>query len=233
MVNPDVVTTRVVPIGQTVAIILNTPASTNTGIPTNGVWVIAGVHGDEPVPPYALFTRWRSFSWQTPTVVIPFANPSTLVAPSRTKRYGLGFDGGVAGNEEFWAGVESVAAQFVVPRLVLDLHEDGDVPRRLGGAYVYHHGNHLELPFNLVELWLGLGVPVLRRWVTRFGEPVVGGVVVGGDDESIDERFRQQFGSEVLVVESPTQGMTVDARRFVHTVAVDSIPYLWKTLNSG
>src|SRR3989304_5879601 len=157
MVNPDVVTTRVVPIGQTVAIILNTPASTNTGIPTNGVWVIAGVHGDEPVPPYALFTRWRSFSWQTPTVVIPFANPSTLVAPSRTKRYGLGFDGGVAGNEEFWAGVESVAAQFVVPRLVLDLHEDGDVPRRLGGAYVYHHGNHLELPFNLVELWLGLG----------------------------------------------------------------------------
>src|SRR3989304_5377337 len=98
MVNPDVVTTRVVPIGQTVAIILNTPASTNTGIPTNGVWVIAGVHGDEPVPPYALFTRWRSFSWQTPTVVIPFANPSTLVAPSRTKRYGLGFDGGGAGN---------------------------------------------------------------------------------------------------------------------------------------
>src|SRR3989304_3262164 len=134
MVNPDVVTTRVVPIGQTVAIILNTPASTNTGIPTNGVWVIAGVHGDEPVPPYALFTRWRSFSWQTPTVVIPFANPSTLVAPSRTKRYGLGFDGGVAGNEEFWAGVESVAAQFVVPRLVLALHEDGDGPRRAGGG---------------------------------------------------------------------------------------------------
>ena len=245
------------------------------------MWILAGIHGEEPAGPNAIAAHLASIielaDSGVPVVVIPLCNPKAYRdnwrypnTPERDWHKG----GYSVGDAEYLlpdleTGAQPRAAappgpetraltQFVLqlaashpPLLVLDLHED---ELSTDGGYIYSQGSRaVDNPVGaeVIRLLRASGIPIRQSGRTRFGEPIVDGVISRDDqgqairDGSIDELLASvdvfQAGAKiqgpaartVIVVETPAfAGSKFDLRMAAQGSIVEHVQELWR-LNSS
>lgn len=241
------------------------------------LWILAGIHGEEPAGPNAIAASLGSLAALAadgvPVVLLPLCNP---VAYRHNWRYPNTAErdwrrGGYSvGDAEYLlpdvtAGDRARAAappgpdtraltEFVLrtaeaypPLLVLDLHED---ELSNAGGYVYSQGRQPDdnpVVAEVVRLLQSAGMPLRASGRTRFGEPIVSGVVSRDDqglpirDGSIDEllaathvirdarRVPGPGAPTVIVVETPAfAGSRLEWRVAAHGAVLAQAERLWR-----
>jgi hypothetical protein len=186
------------------------------------VWIIAGIHGEEPAGPNALaagLEHLRALGREFPVVLLPLCNPLGYATDWRyldRRRWEEGSPGASVGDAEHVlpdsarperarnhraSSPEAAAlvahvlalAQTYPPALVVDLHED----ELLDEGYIYSQGRDgAGTARKLAGVLRAAGVPVKTAGGTRFGEEIVEGVVGPQSDGSLDELL----AAEKLVV---------------------------------
>lgn len=244
------------------------------------LWILSGIHGEEPAGPNAIAGNIeiiaRLAASGVPMVVIPLANPKAYRHnwryPNTAERdwkkggYSVGDAEYLLPDLEQGSGPRAVAAsgpetaaltQFVLrmaqqypPSLVLDLHED---ELSTAGGYIYSQGTQPEdnpVGAEVVRLLQAAGIPLRQSGKTRFGEPVVNGVISHDEagapirDGSIDELLAATevfldgtkragpAARTVIVVETPAfEGSQFDLRVAAQGAVLQRLPELWR-LNS-
>ena len=171
------------------------------------LWIIAGMHGEEPAGPNAVADSLASIielaDAGVPVVLIPLSNPKAYRSnwryPNTAERdwrkggYSVGdseyllpdLQVGARPRAAAAAGPETLAltqyvlrvAQSYPPRLVLDLHED---ELSTEGGYIYSQGSQAAgnpVGAEIVRLLQASGIPIRQSGKTRFGEPIEAGVI--------------------------------------------------------
>jgi hypothetical protein len=241
------------------------------------LWIIAAIHGEEPAGPNAiannLGTLVRLAQDGVPIVLIPLANPkayrnnwrypNTAERDWRKGGYSVGdaeyllpdLEQGARPRAAAPSGPETQAlTQFVLqragtypPRLVLDLHED---ELSTEGGYIYSQGTRPDdspVGAEVIRLLETAGIPIRRQGRTRFGEPIVNGVISRDDtgapirDGSIDELLASPVvfvdgaqrpgpsAATVIVAETPAfAGSQFALRVAAQGAVVRHAPELWR-----
>lgn len=181
--------------------------------PTQGqaLWLLAGIHGEEPAGPNAIARNLASLAALAdagvPIVVLPLCNPRGYRnnwrypnTPARDWRHG-GYSVGDAGSllpdpadetrprDPAPSGPEAQAlTRFVLrladaypPRLVIDLHED---ELSTAGGYIYSQGARPDddrVGAAVLRRLQSSGIPIRASGRTRFGEPIEDGVIRRND----------------------------------------------------
>jgi hypothetical protein len=211
--------------GWTVEVIAKSaPAGTQAALPIialsspkkgPAVWILAGIHGEEPAGPNAVAAEIDSIAKlgeRRPVVLLPLLNPQGYARNWRYLNvavYSEAVDGQSVGDSSHLLPAEGDAARararaasspeagaitgFVVrsqadyPVLVsIDLHEDNLIDR----GYVYSQGvrgSDDELAIAAVGVLQASGVPIQMDGRTRFDEPIAQGIIGPVADSSIDE----------------------------------------------
>jgi len=242
------------------------------------LWILSGIHGEEPAGPNAIAANLASLTQLAdagvPIVVIPLGNPNAYRhnwrypnTPERDWKKGGGYsvgdaehllpdlDAGSKPRAVKAPGPETAAlTQYVLrlaeqypPRLVLDLHED---ELSTDGGYIYSQGRRADdnpVGAEIIRLLQATGIPLRQSGNTRFGEPIVQGVISRDDkggpirDGSIDEllaatavfvdgrRVRGPSAHTVIVVETPAfAGSKFDLRVAAQGAVVQHVGDLWR-----
>ena len=242
------------------------------------LWVLSGIHGEEPAGPNAIAANLASLTQLAdagvPIVVIPLANPNAYRhnwrypnTPERDWKKGGGYSvgdaeyllpdletgtkprAGTAPGPETAALTQYVLrlAQQYPPRLVLDLHED---ELSTEGGYIYSQGTRPDdnpVGAEIIRLLQATGIPLRQSGKTRFGEPIVHGVISRDDkggpirDGSIDEllaatevfvdgrKVRGPSAHTVIVVETPAfEGSKFELRVAAQGAVVRQVHELWR-----
>jgi len=185
--------------------------------PTPGpaIWILAGVHGEEPAGPNAIASTIDDIAKlgaQRPVVLMPLLNPQGYARNWRylnMPRYSADADGHSVGDSSHLlpsaddlARARAPAASspeadaitaFILRRqadyptvISIDLHEDSLIDE----GYVYSQGvagAKEELAITAVNVLREAGVPIKMSGKTRFDEPVERGIIGPVTDSSIDE----------------------------------------------
>lgn len=215
------------------------------------VWIISGIHGEEPAGPNAIasgISLIRDMGRDVPVVLLPLCNPLGYVSNWRyldRPDWQEDVVSASAGDSEHAlpdlltpakprtpAASSPEAAALVAhvlrlvsvypPALSVDFHEDN----LLDESYVYSQGRHGaqdEIAQRAVEALRSSGIPIRMTGKTRFGEHITGGVVGPQNDGSIDELL----ASESIIV----GGKTVPGPR-AETVIVIETPAAALTLDA-
>lgn len=183
--------------------------SFRTPAPGPALWVLSGIHGEEPAGPNAIAENIEAFAdlgkSGIPVIVIPLCNPKGYSldwrfpnTADRTYKSAENPGGGVSvGDTESTSPDAKGLTDGVLrlcgthpPCLVLDHHEDA----LEGGAYIYGMGHPPSSAAMIAsEVLTCLGRPsmaIVSHGVTRFGEKIVEGQVFqpeGFRDGSLDE----------------------------------------------
>jgi Succinylglutamate desuccinylase / Aspartoacylase family len=212
---------------ETVA--LSAPAGTTTPLPIvalrsprpgPAVWLLAGIHGEEPAGPNAIaasIDEIAELGAQRPVVLMPLLNPQGYARSWRYLNvpvYSATVDGHSVGDSSHLlpagndpaspraAAASSPEADAITawvlrhqadyPAVVsLDLHEDNLIDQ----GYVYSQGvagANDELARAAVAVLRESSVPLKMDGETRFGEPVRLGIIGPVTDSSIDELMGAQ-----------------------------------------
>lgn len=175
------------------------------------LWLISGIHGEEPAGPNAIARNLASLvalaKSGVPIVLIPLSNPRAYRenwrypnTPERDWRkggYSVGdaeyllpdLERGTGPRAPAPPGPETQAlTQYVLrlaktypPRLVLDLHED---ELSTEGGYIYSQGTRPDdsaVGAQIIRLLQESGIPIRQSGRTRFGEPIAEGVISRDD----------------------------------------------------
>jgi hypothetical protein len=175
------------------------------------LWLLAGIHGEEPAGPNAIAKQLASLvrlaRSGVPIVLVPLCNPKAYRSnwryPNTAERdfrkggYSVGdaehllpdIGDGTKPRAPAAPGPETLAlTQFVLqtalaypPRLVLDLHED---ELSTGGGYIYSQGTdpgNSPVGAEVIRLLRASGIPIRKTGRTRFDEPIVDGVISRDD----------------------------------------------------
>jgi len=125
-------------------------------------------------------------------------------------------------------------------KISVDLHED----EKLESAYIYSQGTkapNSSVADRIVQIIGGSGILLQKSGKTRFGEKVLKGVITGAKDGSIDEllgskviiknkkREKGPSVETVIVVETPTVGVSIEKRILVHSNIIKSLGILAKS----
>ena len=242
------------------------------------LWIVAGIHGEEPAGPNAIAAHAEAVAAfartaRVPVVVLPLCNPRAYARnwryPNTAERDWRAGGGYSVGDAEHLLphleqpdrpraprapGPETQAlTQYVLrlaerypPRLVLDLHED---ELSAEGGYLYSQGVQADdnpVAAEIVRQLQASGLALRRDGQTRFGEPIVDGVISRDDrggpirDGSIDELFaatdvfvggrraRGPAAGTVIVVETPAfAGARLEQRVAAHGAVVRGLERLW------
>lgn len=241
------------------------------------LWLIAGIHGEEPAGPNAIAAELDSVvkiaEAGVPVVLVPLCNPKAYRSnwryPNTAERdwrkggYSVGDSEYLLPDLERGAGPRAPAAsgpetaaltRFVLgttksypPLMVLDLHED---ELSTEGGYIYSQGLHPDaspVGAEIVRLVKHAGIPIRMSGRTRFGEPIVDGVISRDDqgapirDGSIDEllasadvfvdgvKERGPAAPTVIVVETPAfAGSKLERRIAAQGAVVRQLQKLWE-----
>lgn len=241
------------------------------------LWLLAGIHGEEPAGPNALARevgRLRALAAEgVPVVLLPLCNPkgyrrdwrypNTAERDWRKGGYSVGdseyllpgLDDASKPRAAKPVGPETAAltsyalrlTQDYPPALVIDMHED---ELSTSGGYIYAQGARSKgsaVGARLISLLRASGIPIRLSGKTRFGEPVVDGVVDHDDkglpirDGSIDELFASTTvfhdgkavpgpaAPQVYVIETPAfHGERLAARVRADRAILRRLPELWK-----
>lgn len=237
------------------------------------VWLLAGIHGEEPAGPNAIsmaIDNVASFGAQHPVVLLPLLNPHGYVRNWRylnTPVFSENVDGASVGDsshvlpESAQASVaratvaSSVEAGALVgyiattiqsypPTHSIDLHEDN----LIDAGYVYSQGEvgaGDPLSIEAVATLRDSNIQIQMDGETRFGEPIVNGIVGPVFDSSVDElmssneilidgqRISGPSAKTVLVIETPAgntalsrriEAQTALIRRLLAVIAASSPP---------
>ncbi|MDH4259512.1 MAG: succinylglutamate desuccinylase/aspartoacylase family protein [Gammaproteobacteria bacterium] len=245
------------PAGATAALPIIALRSPQSGA---AVWILAGIHGEEPAGPNALAAVIEDIARlgrQRPVVLLPLLNPQGYARNWRYLNVAIYSDlieGHSVGDSSHLlpspdnpgspraASASSPEADAITafvlragadypPLYSIDLHEDNLIDQ----GYVYSQG---ELGFadplatEAVSVLKNNGVPIKLGGETRFGEPVVGGIIGPVIDSSIDELMsgkdvivngRVQPGPAartVLVFETPAAALTLERRVDAHAALI-------------
>jgi len=179
------------------------------------VWILAGIHGEEPAGPNAIATAIEDIARlgaERPVVLLPLLNPQGYARNWRYLNvavYSEEIDGQSVGDSSHLlpsaddparprapaasspeaAAITAwiLARQADYPAVIsLDLHEDNLIDE----GYVYSQGVHgaaEELAITAVGVLRDNGVPIKMDGRTRFDEPVERGIIGPVADSSIDE----------------------------------------------
>lgn len=240
------------------------------------LWIISGIHGEEPAGPNAIASGLAGViglaESDVPIVLIPLGNPqayrnnwrypNTAERDWRKGGYSVGdaeyllpdLRDGARPRAAAPPGPETKAlteyvlrmAKTYPPRLVLDLHED---ELSTEGGYIYSQGSHVAsgaVGAEIIGILEKSGIPIRQSGQTRFGEPIVDGVISRDDqglpirDGSIDELLsaRDVFvdgrkvpgpaAPTVIVVETPAfAGSKFELRVAAHRAVVQRLQELW------
>jgi hypothetical protein len=175
------------------------------------LWILSGVHGEEPAGPNAIARQLASIARLAdagvPVVVIPLCNPKAYRSnwryPNTAERdwrkggYSVGdaeyllpdLEQGTHPRAAGAPGPETLAlTQFALrlaeqypPQLVLDLHED---ELSTDGGYIYSQGTRPDdnpAGAEVIRLLQASGIPIRLSGRTRFGEPIKAGVISRDD----------------------------------------------------
>lgn len=175
------------------------------------LWLLAGIHGEEPAGPNAIARQLASLQRLArsgvPIVLVPLCNPKAYRAnwryPNIAERdwrkggYSVGDAESLLPDLEQGRGPRAAAApgpetaaltRYVLqtardypPRLVLDLHED---ELSTDGGYIYSQGQEPDaspVGAEIVRLLRSAGIPIRAGGRTRFGEAIVDGVISRDD----------------------------------------------------
>jgi hypothetical protein len=183
--------------------------------PGPAVWILAGIHGEEPAGPNAIarvIDDIAALGERRPVVLLPLLNPQGYARNWRYLNvpvYSASVDGQSVGDSshrlpsaEDPARARAAAAsspeaaaiaEYVLRRqadypvaVSIDLHEDNLIDQ----GYVYSQGVEGAkdpLAAAAVAVLAENGVPLKRDGTTRFDEPVAHGIVGPVTDSSIDE----------------------------------------------
>lgn len=193
------------------------------------VWILAGIHGEEPAGPNAIATAIEDIARlgaERPVVLLPLLNPQGYARNWRYLNvpvYSEEIDGQSVGDSSHLlpsaedpgrprtpaasspeaAAITAwiLARQAEYPAVIsIDLHEDNLIDE----GYVYSQGVHgakEELAITAVGVLRDNKVPIKQEGETRFGEPVERGIVGPVSDSSIDELM----GARQVVVDGVTR----------------------------
>jgi hypothetical protein len=230
------------------------------------LWILTGIHGEEPAGPNALVDSFEILDKLeksgTPLVVMPLLNPLGYQRNWRypnAAAYSETAPGASVGDSDhllpdrrnrprsprpacpqaasLTAKVLSLVREYP-PVLVLDLHEDNLLQK----GYIYSQGKRgADDPVArlLVELLVRNEFPILTTGKTRFGETIIGGIVAGVTDGSIDELLsapaivlngspqKGPSAPSVLVLETSSMDMPLPARKKVHATVLGALKQLW------
>jgi predicted deacylase len=232
------------------------------------LWLLAGVHGEEPAGPNAIARSIAKIAAlaekQIPIVLIPLLNPNGYRRNWRYPNEYRDMERGISvtDSDHFLprqdtpqsprrpqpaSPLAGQVTQHIIgltrrypPRLVLDFHEDED----LDHPYIYSQGKlkeHDPVARGVVNILAAHGMALQRQGVTRFGEPVVDGVVYTEQDGSIDELLAAgrviidgnavagPAAATVVVVETPTLHAPLERRVNAHTAIIETLPEFWET----
>jgi hypothetical protein len=184
----------------------------NTG---PALWLIAGLHGEEPAGPNAIARNiavvQRLAEAGVPIVLVPVGNPKGYHNNWRYPNTGerdWRKGGYSVGDSEYLlpdlqvntrprakktVGPEAAAlTQFALriaktypPQLVIDLHED---ELSTDGGYIYSQGVHAEgnpVGREIIRILQAAGIPLRMEGKTRFDEPIHAGVISRDDQNSL------------------------------------------------
>ncbi|MBM2854953.1 MAG: hypothetical protein HW417_1881, partial [Steroidobacteraceae bacterium] len=224
------------------------------------VWILAGIHGEEPAGPNALAAVIEDIARlgrQRPVVLLPLLNPQGYARNWRYLNvaiYSELVDGHSVGDSSHLlpapekpgspraAAASSPEADAITafvlrmsadypPLYSIDLHEDNLIDQ----GYVYSQGalgSADPLAIDAVSVLNDNGVPLKLNGETRFGEPVVGGIIGPVIDSSIDELIgskdvivngRAEPGpaaKTVLVFETPAAALPLERRINAHAALI-------------
>jgi len=207
------------------------------------IWIIAGIHGEEPAGPNAIAAAIDDIATlgeQQAVVLLPLNNPQGYVHNWRylnLEIWSEDADGQSVGDSSHLlvdpdnpglaraAAASSTEAGAITdyilnriteypPVLSIDLHED----RLIHAGYVYSQGRlgALDpLAIAAVSVLEKNDIPIQISGETRFGEPIEGGIIGPVIDGSIDELM----SAEVILVNGHSQ-----AGPGAHTVLVFETP---------
>ncbi len=182
------------------------------------LWLIGGIHGEEPAGPNAIARQVKILSalgQKFPIVLLPLLNPEGYRRgwryPDEARDWHKGHS--VSDAEHVLPSIEvptkarrpepasencAALTNYVLelaraypPRLVIDLHEDENP----GNSYIYSHGvggANDAVGRELVTMLQAVGVTIESQGTTRFGEAIIEGVVSNVHDGSIDEMLASQ-----------------------------------------
>ena len=202
-----------------------------TAAPGPAVWILAGIHGEEPAGPNALAAAVEDLAAlgeKRPVVLLPLCNPQGYARSWRyldMPTFSDDVDGQSVGDSSHLlpdpehpdrarsAAPSSAEAdaltRYVVdmsskypPRISLDLHEDDLV----AAGYVYSQGElgaRDELARAAVQVLRTHGIAIQLGGETRFGEPIEAGIIGPVTDSSIDELMS---AATILVAGEPRPG---------------------------
>jgi hypothetical protein len=246
------------------------------------LWILSGIHGEEPAGPNAIAGSLQAIvalaESGIPVVVIPLCNPkayrnnwrypNTAERDWRKGGYSVGdaehllpdLKSGTRPRAAAAPGPETQAltayvlqlARAYPPRLVLDLHED---ELSMEGGYIYSQGSqaaHSAVGKEIVRLLRSAGIAIRHSGMTRFGEPIEGGVISQDQqglpirDGSIDEllaatevfmsgqKVQGPAAPTVIVVETPAfAGSKLALRVAAHAAVIERARELWLLAVSG
>jgi hypothetical protein len=184
------------------------------------VWILAGVHGEEPAGPNAIagaIEDIASLGRKRPVVLLPLLNPQGYARNWRYLNvaiYSDSIDGQSVGDSSHLlpspektgspraASASSPDADAVTrfvlrqsadypPIVSIDLHEDNLIDE----GYVYSQGAsgaQDPLAIEAVGVLRNNGIPIKMSGETRFGEKISGGIIGPVVDSSIDELISSQ-----------------------------------------
>jgi len=213
------------------------------------VWILSGIHGEEPAGPNAIsegINYIQKLGEKIPVVLIPLCNPLGYL---RNWRYL---------NQEKWSaevGRESIEnfegspSRFesdvfmnyflklmkdYPPIMCFDFHEDELIPE----GYVYSQGKMGEkdlIAKKVINILLKSGIRISKNGETRFGEKIHNGLIENVNDGSIDEFIssgrifydgkivKKPYAKTVLVIETPAKNMDLKKRKNAHLEVLKSI----------
>ena len=193
--------------------------------PGPAIWILSGIHGEEPAGPNAVAAAvddLAALAESVPVVVLPLCNPHGYARNWRYLNmpvYSATVEGQSVGDSSHLlpdprdptrpraAAASSPEAdaltRYVVrlaetypPLTSIDLHEDDLIAE----GYVYcqgEFGGDDRLAHHAVAVLRDNGIPIKLEGQTRFGEEIVGGIVGPVADSSIDELI----GTREILVE--------------------------------
>jgi hypothetical protein len=226
--------------------------------PSHGaaVWILAGIHGEEPAGPNAIaetIDEIAALGRRRPVVLLPLLNPHGYARNWRylnVPEYSDTVDGRSVGDSSHLlplpedpgrarsARASSPEAEAITayilrqleqypPECSIDLHEDNLIDE----GYVYSQGakgTADPLAIEAVAVLRSEGVPIKIDGLTRFDEPIAGGLIGPVVDGSIDELISSETvlldgqpapgpaAATVLVFETPAAALPLALRVRAH-----------------
>lgn len=231
-----------------------TPLKNNR--PTKSLWILGGIHGEEPAGPNAFSTQIETINGLAkegiPVVFIPLLNPYGYSKDWRYENEKRDFHLGqsVTDFSSIKGETNTHVVNFIkktatvyLPELVFDHHEDrvaeiypeGD-PRNISSCYVYVYGSNpiaKEISQSVNQIFKNSGLPIVEKGLTRFGEKITDGFVMSNQDGSVDEYLASLSASVVIVIETTIpydSSIPLKKRQIAHQEIIKQYSNYWKRI---